>query len=62
MATVNYDSKSTNSAAIPLVTRLHGWVSSVDHKQIGIMYLGMSFIFMVFSRLLAFLGCPVDRQ
>ncbi len=55
MATVNSYSKSTTSATIPLVTRLHGWVSSVDHKQIGIMYLIMSFIFMVVGGLEAFL-------
>ncbi len=31
----------------PMVTVLHGWVTSVDHKQIGLMYLMMSMLFLV---------------
>ncbi|PQO44113.1 cytochrome c oxidase subunit I [Blastopirellula marina] len=33
--------------ASPLVTQLHGWVTTVDHKRIGILYILMSLVFMV---------------
>ncbi|TWT38719.1 cytochrome c oxidase subunit I [Blastopirellula retiformator] len=36
-----------SSAPLPLVTQLHGWVTTVDHKRIGIMYILMSFLFLV---------------
>mgnify|MGYP003126846241 CR=1 FL=1 len=39
------------SPAPPLVTRLHGWVTTVDHKRIGLMYLMMSLFFLVLGGL-----------
>ncbi|EAQ77022.1 cytochrome c oxidase subunit I [Blastopirellula marina] len=36
-----------SSAASPLVTQLHGWVTTVDHKRIGILYILMSLFFLV---------------
>src|SRR5580698_476877 len=30
-----------------LAERLHGWVTTVDHKRIGIMYIGFALIFLV---------------
>lgn len=55
MATI--DSYSQNQLTTPpsLTTRLHAWVASVDHKQIGIMYLLMSLFFMILGGLEAFL-------
>ncbi|MEK6247983.1 MAG: cbb3-type cytochrome c oxidase subunit I, partial [Planctomycetales bacterium] len=38
---------SSSSADTPVVTRLHGWITSVDHKQIGIMYLLMAGMFLI---------------
>src|SRR5690348_14538403 len=31
----------------PLVTRLHGWVTTVDHKRLGIMYIVYALVFLV---------------
>ncbi|MBC20023.1 MAG: cytochrome c oxidase subunit I [Planctomycetaceae bacterium] len=58
MATI--DSISANDTpseaeSPPLTTRLHAWVASVDHKQIGIMYLIMSLFFLILGGLEAFL-------
>jgi cytochrome c oxidase subunit 1 len=35
----------------PLVEVLHGWVTTVDHKRIGILYLVTSLVFFVFAGL-----------
>ncbi len=35
--------------ATPLVTRLHQWVTTVDHKRIGLMYIASAFVFLVFG-------------
>jgi len=55
MATIHPTSTGELSTSPPLTTRLHGWVASVDHKQIGIMYLIMSLFFMILGGLEAFL-------
>ena len=39
----------------PLGTRLHGWVTTVDHKRIGLMYLMMSLVFLIVGGLEAML-------
>ena len=31
----------------PLVDRLHEWVTTVDHKRLGILYIGYALIFLV---------------
>jgi cytochrome c oxidase subunit 1 len=31
----------------PLVDRLHGWVTTVDHKRLGILYVGYGLLFLV---------------
>jgi cytochrome c oxidase subunit 1 len=33
-------------ATMPLVERLHGWVTTVDHKRIGTLYVGYALIFL----------------
>ncbi len=47
MASIDTPSTPKDSTTVPLITRLHGWVISVDHKRIGIMYLLMSFLFLI---------------
>src|SRR6516164_8592913 len=37
----------TRPAALPWTAVLHGWVTTVDHKKIGIMYIIMAVIFLV---------------
>jgi cytochrome c oxidase subunit 1 len=34
-------------ATTPLVDRLHGWVSTVDHKRLGMLYIGYALVFLV---------------
>src|SRR5712671_5269595 len=31
----------------PLVDRLHGWVTTVDHKRLGILYIGYALVFLL---------------
>src|ERR1700722_13898237 len=31
----------------PLVDRLHDWVTTVDHKRLGILYIGYALVFLV---------------
>src|SRR5260221_7902786 len=33
-------------AATPLVDRLHGWVTTVDHKRLGILYIAYALVFL----------------
>src|SRR5207302_8569870 len=33
--------------ARPLVDRLHGWVTTVDHKRLGIMYVAYALVFLI---------------
>jgi cytochrome c oxidase subunit 1 len=33
-------------ASMPLVDRLHGWVTTVDHKRLGLMYIGYALVFL----------------
>ena len=35
------------AASRPLVDKLHEWVTTVDHKRLGIMYIGYALIFLV---------------
>src|SRR6266849_10964231 len=35
------------SESRPLSTVLHGWVTTVDHKKIGILYIGTALVFLV---------------
>jgi len=37
----------TETAVQPLVDRLHDWVTTVDHKRLGILYLGYALVFLV---------------
>jgi cytochrome c oxidase subunit 1 len=33
-------------AATPLADRLHGWVTTVDHKRLGMLYIGYALVFL----------------
>src|SRR5215813_3050296 len=35
------------TAPVPLVTRLHAWVTTVDHKRLGVMYVAYALVFLV---------------
>jgi cytochrome c oxidase subunit I len=37
----------TGTAPHPLVDRLHEWVTTVDHKRLGILYIGYALVFLV---------------
>ena len=34
----------------PFVDRLHEWVTTVDHKRLGILYIGYALVFLVHRR------------
>jgi cytochrome c oxidase subunit I len=38
---------ATQAAPAPLVERLHQWVTTVDHKRLGILYVGYALCFLV---------------
>src|SRR5437660_6492501 len=37
----------TETAAYPLVDKLHEWVATVDHKRLGILYILYALVFLV---------------
>src|SRR5690606_14945080 len=52
MATVNEDGDRDGA---PWTATLHEWVTTVDHKKIGVMYVGMSVAFLLIGGLEALL-------
>ena len=42
---------SSAAAPVPFIDRLHGWVTTVDHKRLGLLYLGYALLFLVFGGL-----------
>ena len=42
---------SRPAAPVPFVDRLHGWITTVDHKRIGLMYIGYALLFLVIGGL-----------
>jgi cytochrome c oxidase subunit 1 len=47
MSTDSIARPQTETAAHPFVDRLHEWVTTVDHKRLGILYLGYAMVFLV---------------
>jgi cytochrome c oxidase subunit I len=47
MSTDSITWPQTETAAHPFVDRLHEWVTTVDHKRLGILYLGYALVFLV---------------
>jgi cytochrome c oxidase subunit 1 len=51
MSTVSITVASPSSERPPLVETLHQWVTTVDHKRLGIMYILYALVFFVFGGL-----------
>jgi cytochrome c oxidase subunit I len=47
------DSELASGTAVPILGRLHEWVITVDHKRLGLMYIGWGLIFFVIAGLQA---------
>jgi cytochrome c oxidase subunit 1 len=47
MATDAISTLRADAASLPLVGRLHEWVTTVDHKRLGILYILYSLVFLV---------------
>src|SRR6202023_3522958 len=37
----------TDTASVPLVVKLHDWVTTVDHKRLGILYIVYALVFLI---------------
>jgi cytochrome c oxidase subunit I len=53
MATQEIALTANGASSISLVDRLHGLVVTVDHKKLGLMYIGTALIFLVVAGLMA---------
>ena len=42
---------SSAAAPVPFIDRLHGWVTTVDHKRLGLLYIGYALLFLVIGGL-----------
>ncbi len=49
MSTASITVSNTNSDRRPLVETLHQWVTTVDHKRLGILYILYALVFLVFG-------------
>jgi cytochrome c oxidase subunit 1 len=47
------DPEEARSTQVPLLARLHEWVVTVDHKRLGIMYIGTGLVFLLVAGLQA---------
>src|ERR1700681_3915466 len=47
MATDAISTLRTDTVSLPLVARLHEWVTTVDHKRLGILYILFSLVFLI---------------
>src|SRR5438128_10117739 len=47
MSTDSVTWPQTETTAHPFVDRLHEWVTTVDHKRLGILYIGYALVFLV---------------
>jgi len=41
----------STAAPVPYVDRLHGWITTVDHKRLGLLYIGLALFFLVIGGL-----------
>src|SRR5262245_57354286 len=53
MATQEIALPGLRGSRASLIDRLHGLVITVDHKKLGLMYIGTALIFLVFAGLMA---------
>ena len=42
-----------DAQALPLVGKLHEWVVTVDHKRLGLMYIGTGLLFFIIAGIMA---------
>src|ERR1700738_1613814 len=49
MSTNSISIPNTNIASSPLVTKLHEWVTTVDHKRLGILYILYAVLFLIIA-------------
>src|SRR6202047_445423 len=47
MATDAISTIRADTVSLPLVAKLHEWVTTVDHKRLGLLYIGYSLVFLV---------------
>jgi cytochrome c oxidase subunit 1 len=47
MATDTSPAFRTDTASLPLVVKLHDWVTTVDHKRLGILYIVYALVFLI---------------
>jgi cytochrome c oxidase subunit 1 len=47
MATDTIPAFRTDTASVPLVVKLHDWVTTVDHKRLGILYIVYALVFLI---------------
>src|SRR5216684_2443 len=56
MATTSYIAESfSKTEALPLPSKLHEWIVTIDHKRLGIMYIATALFFFVVAGVLAVL-------
>src|SRR5207249_7057954 len=53
MATIENDAVMEGAEKTPVLGRLHEWVTTVDHKRLGIMYIGFGLLFFIIAGLQA---------
>ncbi|HEX9376292.1 MAG TPA: cytochrome c oxidase subunit I [Actinomycetota bacterium] len=53
MAVTTHESTATGPAPVPRRSGLVGWLTTTDHKRIGVLYLGTAFVFFLLGGLLA---------
>src|SRR5882762_9982546 len=53
MATTGYIAESLSKTEIPVPSKLHEWIVTVDHKRVGIMYIASALFFFAVAGVLA---------
>ena len=54
MATTTYFPETAgNTEALPVPSRLHEWIVTVDHKRLGILYIATALFFFAVAGVLA---------
>src|SRR5262249_709415 len=53
MATTSFPNYITQAEALPLPSRLHEWIVTVDHKRLGMMYIASALFFFAVAGVLA---------
>src|SRR5216684_826140 len=51
MSTESLALAHATTTTTPLVDRLHGWITTVDHKRLGILYIGYALVFLLIGGL-----------